>query len=168
MFSIDLQFTLLNSLIRINYISIYPPWRQAFFANLTASSSKTGLHDLSYPQDKSAHNEVKDFYAHMSLMDACRSARCFCRYSGSIAVSSIIRKQHRKACVLFDAADFYNSDVIWDNFASGFAAQSSPSTLSLKSSTIGRCCGQTFSHFLQPTHLLAGVFLSIINPYCEA
>ena len=59
----------------------------------------------------------------------------------------------------------YSSDVMSASFASGFAAQSSPSTLSRRSSTIGRCCGQTFSHFLQPIHLLAGVFLSIMKPY---
>ena len=35
-------------------------------------------------KDKSVHNEIKDFYAHMSLTHERRSARCFCRYSGNI------------------------------------------------------------------------------------
>ena len=36
-------------------------------------------------QDKSAHNEIRDFYAHMALTHERRFARCFCRYSGNIA-----------------------------------------------------------------------------------
>ncbi len=38
-----------------------------------------------YPKDKSAHNEIRDFYAHMALTYERRFARCFCRYSGNIA-----------------------------------------------------------------------------------
>ena len=34
---------------------------------------------------KSAHHEIRDFYAHMVLVDERRFARCFCRYSGNIA-----------------------------------------------------------------------------------
>ena len=32
--------------------------------------------------DKSAHHEIRDFYAHMALMDERRFARYFCRYIG--------------------------------------------------------------------------------------
>jgi len=35
-------------------------------------------------QDKSAHNEIRDLYAHMALTHERRFARCFCRYSGNI------------------------------------------------------------------------------------
>lgn len=35
-------------------------------------------------KDKSVHNEIKDFYAHMSLTYERRSARRFCHYSGNI------------------------------------------------------------------------------------
>lgn len=35
-------------------------------------------------KDKSVHNEIKDFYAHMSLTYERRSARHFCHYSGNI------------------------------------------------------------------------------------
>ena len=35
-------------------------------------------------QDKSAHNEIRDFYAHMALTHERRFARCFCRDSGNI------------------------------------------------------------------------------------
>ena len=31
-------------------------------------------------QDKSAHNEIRDFYAHMALTYERHFARCFCRY----------------------------------------------------------------------------------------
>jgi len=31
------------------------------------------------PKDKSAHNESRDFYTHMALMDARRFAGGFCR-----------------------------------------------------------------------------------------
>ena len=43
--------------------------------------------------DKSAHNEIRDFYAHMALTHERRFARCFCRYSGNIAsdISGIIK-----------------------------------------------------------------------------
>ena len=34
--------------------------------------------------DKSAHNEIRDFYAHMALTHERRFERCFCRYSGNI------------------------------------------------------------------------------------
>ena len=34
--------------------------------------------------DKSAHNEIRDFYAHMALTHERRFARCFCRDSGNI------------------------------------------------------------------------------------
>ena len=33
-------------------------------------------------KDKSAHNEIRDFYAHMALTHERHFARCFCRYSG--------------------------------------------------------------------------------------
>ena len=36
--------------------------------------------------DKSAENEIRDFYAHMALTHERRFARCFCRYSGNIAM----------------------------------------------------------------------------------
>ena len=36
--------------------------------------------------DKSAHNEIRDFYAHMALSYERHFARCFCRYSGNIAM----------------------------------------------------------------------------------
>ena len=36
-------------------------------------------------QDKSAHNEIRDFYAHMALTHESRFARYFCHYSGNIA-----------------------------------------------------------------------------------
>ena len=36
--------------------------------------------------DKSAHNEIRDFYAHMALTYERHFARCFCRYSGNIAM----------------------------------------------------------------------------------
>ena len=44
-------------------------------------------------KDKSAHNEIRDFYAHMALTHERRFARCFCRYSGNIAsdISGIIK-----------------------------------------------------------------------------
>ena len=45
-------------------------------------SQKTVFHQ---GKDKSAHNEIKDFYVHMALTDECRSASYFCRYSGNIA-----------------------------------------------------------------------------------
>ena len=32
--------------------------------------------------DKSAHTEIRDFYAHMALTHERHFARCFCRYSG--------------------------------------------------------------------------------------
>ena len=35
--------------------------------------------------DKSAHNEIRDFYAHMALTHERHFARCFCRYSENIA-----------------------------------------------------------------------------------
>ena len=35
--------------------------------------------------DKSAHSEIRDFYAHMALTRERHFARCFCRYSGNIA-----------------------------------------------------------------------------------
>ena len=35
--------------------------------------------------DKSAHHEIRDFYAHMALMDEHRFARYFCRYIENIA-----------------------------------------------------------------------------------
>ena len=35
--------------------------------------------------DKSAHHEIRDFYAHMALIHERRFARCFCRYFGDIA-----------------------------------------------------------------------------------
>gem|GEM_PF-5645553 len=35
--------------------------------------------------DKSAHSEIRDFYAHMALTHERHFARCFCRYSGNIA-----------------------------------------------------------------------------------
>ena len=34
---------------------------------------------------KSAHNEIRDFYAHMVLTYERRFVRCFCRYAGNIA-----------------------------------------------------------------------------------
>ena len=37
-------------------------------------------------QDKSAHNEIRDFYAHMALTHERHFARCFCRDSGNIAM----------------------------------------------------------------------------------
>ena len=37
-------------------------------------------------KDKSAHNEISDFYAHMALTYERHFARCFCRYSGNIAM----------------------------------------------------------------------------------
>ena len=35
--------------------------------------------------DKSAHHEIRDFYAHMALIHERRFARYFCRYIGNIA-----------------------------------------------------------------------------------
>ena len=46
--------------------------------------------------DKSAHNEIRDFYAHMALTHKRRFARCFCRYSGNI-VSDISYIKKRQA-----------------------------------------------------------------------
>ena len=34
--------------------------------------------------DKSAHNEIRDFYAHMALTYERHFERCFCRYFGNI------------------------------------------------------------------------------------
>ena len=34
--------------------------------------------------DKSAHHEIRDFYAHMALIHERRFARCFCQYFGNI------------------------------------------------------------------------------------
>ena len=35
--------------------------------------------------DKSAHNEIRDFYAHMAITYERRFVRCFYRYAGNIA-----------------------------------------------------------------------------------
>ena len=37
-------------------------------------------------KDKSAHNEIRDFYTHMALTHERHFARYFCRYSGNIAM----------------------------------------------------------------------------------
>ena len=41
--------------------------------------SELSCRTISY-RDKSAHNEIRDFYAHMVLTYERRFARCFCRY----------------------------------------------------------------------------------------
>ena len=45
---------------------------------------------ITYNKDKSAHNEIRDFYAHMALTDERRFVRCFCRYLGNIAMRSFL------------------------------------------------------------------------------
>ena len=42
-------------------------------------------------QDKSAHNEIRDFYAHMALTHERHFARCFCRDSVNIAMRYFLR-----------------------------------------------------------------------------
>ena len=68
--------------------------------------------------DKSAHHEIRDFYAHMALMDERRFARYFCRYIG-ILLGNILyiikifgqNKKARVASFLHLRAVFYLDPV---------------------------------------------------------
>ena len=44
--------------------------------------------------DKSAHHEIRDFYAHMALIHERRFARCFCRYFGDIAKQYLLHNKN--------------------------------------------------------------------------
>ena len=67
---------------------------------------------------KSAHHEIRDFYAHMALMDERRFARYFCRYIG-ILLGNILyiikifgqNKKARVASFLHLRAVFYLDPV---------------------------------------------------------
>ena len=74
-------------------------------------------------KDKSMHNEIRAFYAHMALTHECRFVRCFCLDSENIAsdITFIIKKIHssliflrpsQNLCgfILFNTRNFmYNS-----------------------------------------------------------
>ena len=41
------------------------------------------------------HNEIRDFYAHMALTHERHFARCFCRYSGNIAMRYFLHNKKK-------------------------------------------------------------------------
>ena len=62
--------------------------------------------------DKSAHNEIRDFYAHMALTYERRFERCFCRYSGNIAIRYFLyNKKARKLKSEIPACAFYSCHI---------------------------------------------------------
>ena len=42
------------------------------------------------------HNEIEDFYAHMSLTHERHLARCFCRYSRNIAQRYFLHNKKKR------------------------------------------------------------------------
>ena len=59
-------------------------YEQAELEVAAENESAISLYDEKTYRDKSAHNVIRDFYAHMSLTHERRFVRCFCRDSGNI------------------------------------------------------------------------------------
>ena len=66
---------------------------QDFFGKTLAKSLRKS--PVRIYEDKSVHNEIEDFYAHMSLIHERRPARYFCRYSGNIAQRFLHNKKEK-------------------------------------------------------------------------
>ena len=66
---------------------------QDFFGKTLAKSLRKS--PVRICEDKSVHNEIEDFYAHMSLIHERRPARYFCRYSENIAQRYSLHKKRK-------------------------------------------------------------------------
>ena len=71
---------------------------QDFFGKTLAKSLRKS--PVRICEDKSVHNEIEDFYAHMSLIHERRPARYFCRYSGNIAQRYFLHNKKEKSPAL--------------------------------------------------------------------
>ena len=70
--------------IRKCFLLVFNEIRKCFCSFLTKSANVQYLIPLRHAKDKSEHNEIRDFYAHMALTDERRFARWFCRMLSEI------------------------------------------------------------------------------------
>ena len=75
-------------------------YNKKFLLGLNKQSFYAIIHSyvgLFFWEDKSAHNETCDFYAHMALMNEHRFVWYFCRYSENIAQRYFLHNKKRKS-----------------------------------------------------------------------